>query len=603
MFKFIKNFFLERKGLILLIIAVNFFLNFYGNTWGLPYRWHTDEVVANVLHMAAEKSMVDPIGEFLHFTGYQLFLLVLLVPFFVFLKLTQYPLEELRQAANISWFHMANYFPEFASSIYIYARGLSAILGGFTIYIIYLLGKQLYSEKAGLFSAAFLSVSMGFVGVNHFAKYISLVNMLIALTLLLCVLVLGANDFKSSKRLFYLASFVGGLAFSVHFNALILSFPLFLTFILTFIRRERKPEKIGGYFYENVLKNLAIITLISGSFYVLGIITGMPSLITHFADYFSAFASIFGGNFSPEDMSSGKWYLVLIGPLNYLIEMAGIYGILIFMLIISGMIKKLFLWRDLSQQEILIFSFVFLYFFVITVLFEDKYPQTKHIIAIIPLLTIFAGKLMADIFQSKKTPAYFKYIFFLTIFFYSFAYSFQGNMVFKKTDTRYVSTRWIYDHVEKGSKIEVFDQLNYVASLGIMNDYNIIYLGRDSKSFKGKHFFKWNKVKEREKHFKFINQFDSRADYIIVDLNDINKIYSKNYMIHIPGLAQYTRDLFEGKKNFKITCVIKPNNQKIDSPKIEGLVYPEDIFWDPIPSYRVTANTIYIFKKTKEKNV
>jgi|GEM_PF-2192160 hypothetical protein len=592
----------NKKTLLFFFIAINFILNFYGNTWGLPYRWHSDEAVANVLHMAQERSLIDPIGEFLHFTGYQLFLLIALVPYYIYLKLAQYPLEGLRQAASVSWFYMANQFPDFASNIYIYARGLSALLGSLTVYIIYLMGKELYDEKAGLFSAAFLSVSMGFIGFNHFAKYISLVNLLIALTLLLSLIALGRDEKRGLKRLFYFASFCGGLAFSVHFNALLLTVPLFLTFIFSFIKIKKEGEKDERYFYKGDLKTLMAVAVIATGFYILGFISGTPSIITHFTNYFSAFTNIFRGNIAPEGMGSQNWYSVFIGPLNYLIEMAVINGFLIFLIIVLGMMQKVYSWKRISQKEIIVFSFIFLYYFTITVLFEDKYPDTKHIIAIIPLLVIFAGKVMADTFQSEKIPVYFKHGIFLLIFFYSLAYSYKGDLVFKNGDTRYQSTRWIYSNVQKGLKIEVLDQLHYVASLGIMNDYNIIYLGRNSKHFNGKYFFKWDKAKEREEHFRYINKYDSKAEYIVIDLDDINKIYLKNYMPHIPGLSQYIRNLFENKKNFKLVRIIKPTNQKTKSEKIKGLIYPENIFWDPIPSYRVTANTIYIFKRIKGKN-
>jgi len=41
----------------------------------------------------------------------------------------------------------------------------------------------------------------------------------------------------------------------------------------------------------------------------------------------------------------------------------------------------------------------------------------------------------------------------------------------------------------------------------------------------------------------------------------------------------------------------KPTNEKRESNKISGFIRFDNLWWNPIPSYKVTANTIYVFKR------
>lgn len=574
---------LKAKLILFLVISLNIFLNVYGNNWGLPTRWHADEKVTNVLHMANEKTLIDPIGEYLHPTGYLLFLLVFFIPAYGYLKLINYPIENLREVASISWIHMAKLFPDFATGIYIYARTLSAFLGALTVYFIYLLGKELYDENAGLFSAASLSVCMGSVGVNHFAKYSSLVNLLVVLTILLCLRAIKIDSIKSSKVNLFFGFLSGGFAASVHVNAILLLVPLSLTFIYlksSLFKVDKRPVLLfTGFIFV----------------YLLGIIIGTPTFLTNFADYFSRFKDLYWS--SSINKTATERMPVFVGPLNYFFEILSIYGIPLFVLGMIGMTRLLLFWNKISRKEIIVFSFVCLYYLIIAVFLEDRYPHTKHIIAIVALLATFCGKIMADIFIAKRISKFSKYLFFSLVFLYSFAYALKADIYFINGDTRYKSTQWIIENVPKGSRVEVFDQLNYVASTDIMYDYEIIYLGRSSKDFHGERFFKWDTVKNREEHLKRINRYDSTADYIILDLDDINALYSLNFMEHIPGIAEYLKSLFEGKKSFRIVKVFKPTNQMVKSKNIKGLVYHRNLWWEPVPSYSETAITIYIFKR------
>ena len=287
----------------------------------------------------------------------------------------------------------------------------------------------------------------------------------------------------------------------------------------------------------------------------------------------------------------------IVRSLNHLFEILSIYGFPLFILVVLGFLGTLLHWRKIQRGEIIILSFTAAFFFIMSCVFTDPYPQTKHIIAIVPLLALFSAKAMETFFVCARSSIRLKSACFGLIFIFSFVYSFKGVSVFRQGDTRHASTEWILKHAPPHATIEVFNQLNYAAKTTLMKNYDIVYLVQHSKGFQGKHFFKWNRVAKREAYLRRINQTDSISDFILITMNDISKLNNPRYMDHIPGVGNYLKALFEKKKNYDIVAVSEPKNKKIMSHLIPGWIHSENIFWPPIPSYTVTSNTIYIFKR------
>lgn len=581
-----KNIYMQKglafKLILTLIILINLFLNIDGNNWGLPSRWHSDEKVANVLHMIEERSLIDTRGFFFQPTGYHFFLACWLIPYLIFLKLTNFPLDALKDAASISWVYMAKVFPDFAMNIYIYSRTFSAILGAITVYLIFLLGDKVYNKKTGIFSGAFLAVCMGFVGVNHYAKYSSSVNFLMVLTLLACVITLEKKAVGEAKKYFYISVFLAGMAVSVKFNALLLLVPLLLTFIFSF-RSVKYP--LSALFNAGVL-------------FAVGLLILTPSFLINFKDYFFMTKTLLFE--SPLEAGTPKGVFIFTsGYINYLIELITMVGVPIFILILIGAVFRFLSRERLSKKEIIIYSFMFIYWLVIIPTSKDIYPQFKYIVAIVPFLMLLAGKAMSDIFSLKTLNFAFKILLFSSIFLYSFAYSYYADLVFLKGDTRYASTEWIRENVPLGSKIEIFSQLHLVCADSILDDYEVIYLGKSSKELKGDNLPRWINIEDREQYIEQLNKVDSSADYIIINLNYMDKLSLGEYLGYLPGIDDYVRGLFEGKRKFKLVKVFAPKNKRIVLKKTGNLIIPENILWHPVPDYEAVSPTIYIFKRTK----
>jgi 4-amino-4-deoxy-L-arabinose transferase-like glycosyltransferase len=577
--------------ILFLLIALNLFLNVYGNDWGLPSRWHSDEKVANVLHMLHERSIIDTRGYFFQPTGYHFILGAWLMPYLIFLKLTDFPFEAFKEAASVSWTYMARQFPDFATNIYVYSRTLSALLGAITVYMIFLLASKVYDRKIGIFSAAFLSVSMGFVGINHYAKYSSLVNFLIVLTLLFCIIALEKKVIGEAKRYFYISTFLAGMATSVKFNAAILLMPISLTFVFSFVHFDDRGKAV-------LFRNLLLIMFTSGALFILGFLVLTPSFLINFKDYFFMTKTLFAES-SMRTMEHNNVITFLIGYINYFIGLLTIIGVPIFILILSGMIFR-FSSRDrLSQKEIVVLSFIIAYWLIIIPISQNIYPQIKYIIAIVPFLIIFAGKAISDIFNFKKINFGLKIFLFFFIFIYSLIYTYSADLVFLKGDTRYASTKWIEENIPKRSRIEIFTQVHLICADSILDDYEIIFLGRSSKGLSSDNLPRWINIEGREQYIKQLNKNDSSADYIIINLNYMDKLYSGEYLEYLPGLADYVRSLFEGRWNFKLVKAFAPKNKEIVVRKMGNLIVPENILWHPIPDYEAVSPTIYIFERVK----
>lgn len=585
---------MKTRYILSIIIIINLFLNIYGNNWGLPSRWHSDEKVANALHMLHEKSFLDKRNFFYQTTGHQVVLSAWLIPYLIFLKSTNFPFKDLKQAASVSWIYMADKFPDFAINIYIYSRTLSAILGAMTVFLIFLLANRIYGGKSGIFSAAFLSVCMGFVGHNHYAKWPSLVNLLIVSTLLFCIMALNKEIISEAKKYFYLAAFLTGMAISVKFNAMSLLVPIFLTYILKFINSEQNKRLIIRF------KNLLLIVIYSAFLFVIGFLVLTPSFLFYIKEYLYKIR-ILSPDFSLKYNSEyiGGVLPIYTGNINYFFELISIYGVPVFILILVGIILRILAFKKISKKEIVVYSFIIIYWSIITVFLKDIYPQTKHIIAIVPLLTLFAGKTMSDTFDSKKINSSLKWSIFLIIFLFSLAYTYKADLVFLKDDTRYASTKWIRENIPLGSKIEIFNQIHLLFADNIVNDYEIIYLGHSSKGRKAYSFPVWADIKDRDEYARYLNKNDSPSDYIIININYMTKLQAGNFVGYVPGVADYVTDLFKGKKNFVLVETFAPKNRKLVFKNLGMLILPQNFLWNPIPDYEAVSPTIYIFKRMK----
>ncbi|MBI2027138.1 MAG: hypothetical protein HYS98_04960, partial [Deltaproteobacteria bacterium] len=173
--------------------------------------------------------------------------------------------------------------------------------------------------------------------------------------------------------------------------------------------------------------------------------------------------------------------------------------------------------------------------------------------------------------------------------------------VFKDGDPRYALTTWIRSNIPKNSKIEVFDQLGDVASESLFYDYEILYLGNNSKVDSSKNFFYWLKAPHRIPHLNHIRDHGSDADYIIFSHHNLSDFLKKKEpplsQSYIPYVITYIQNLFANKTDFRLIQKFEYINKKKESQFLKGFYHFENLWWYPAPSSRETTRSLYLFKK------
>ncbi len=521
-----------------------------------------DEVVASSLKMAYNKQIM-PQDDPYHPTFYYFFLIVFLGIYILFLKLTGYPLSMAASSASVSWINLVNTDPFLASSLYIAARALSALLGVGMVFIVYLITKKIYGRRAGLFSALILTLSAGFVADNHYAKVSALINFLSVLTVYFCVKAVYNSRFK---RDFFIASFLAGLSLATKFNGGILVLPLIITYLYDYTANHPYGGSSMLYFIKYI-KDLICSRIVTYSigFYFLAFCVAFPAIFLHTAKYYSGF-NFYKQNYFIGNLSFGKRILDLLsGVMGYLYKIIDIYGIFLFLIVFFGFLIAL---KNKNKGKSLILAVVVPYFFIISNIQVLNYPNAKYIILIIPFLSIFGGLFFDRLMESKKIAKGLKYAILSSVIVFSFFHTLSTEMIFIKDDIRYFATKWIEENVKPGASIEIFSELDWNFSSRLLKKYDVIFFGTNSKNITNTSQFKiWTVPEKIKEYFRGSNINGPKADYIVLSSTDFtNKIF-KN--IRDEERAGFLNNLLNGKWNYRVVKKISYDGRPIFSHIID----------------------------------
>jgi len=553
---------MRKKNIILIILLLSFSLNVLGVTWGLPDRWNVDEAVSSALKMAYNRQMT-PESDTTHPTFYLFFLIVFLGLYVLFLKFTGYPLSAAASSASVSWINFANTDPFLASSLYIVARTVSALLGVGIVFIIYLIAKKIYGKRAGLFSALILALSAGFIADNHYAKSSALVNFLSVLTVYFCIKAVYNSSFR---RNFLIASFLGGLTLATKFNGGILVLPLITAYLYNYTADHSYSNNSVSCCLKYV-KNLITsgMVLRSFAFYLLGIFIGFPAIFLHTARYIPSLI-FYKKNYFIGYSSFGVRILdFLYSIIAYLYNIAGVYGVLSFLMVFFGLVVAL---KNRNSGQSIILSLVIPYFLIMASSQILKYPNAKYIILIIPLLSVFGGLFADRLMENKKIARGLKYLFLSAAFVFSSLHAASTEMIFLKDDIRYIATKWIEENIPQGASIEIFTELDWNFSSRLLKKYDVIFFGTDSKNTANKSQFRvWNDDEKIKEYFRELDIKGPKSDYLIVSSVDFIDEIFKN--IREEERSIFLKNLMNGKWGYKQIKRISYDNRSILSHIID----------------------------------
>lgn len=553
---------MKPRIILLIILLLSLSLNIVGITWGLPDRWNVDESVAAVLKMAYERK-ITPENDIWHPTFYYFFLGIFLGLFILFLKIVGYPLGLVVSSAAVSWINFANSDPFLASSLYIIARMLSAILGVATVSIVYLIAGKIYSKKVGLFSALTLALSIGFIVDSHYAKSSSLISFLSVLTVYFCIKAAYNGNFK---RHFLIASFLGGLSLATKFNGGILLSPLIITYFYNYTTNHPLNHRSPMHFLKYIKILLGSKILMSAiGIYILGFFIGFPGFFLNFMKYLPGLI-FYEKNYFVGYLPPGLRILDFLKSMGlYLYRLIDVYGIFLFLIVFAGLVTTV---KDKNQGKKIILSVVIPYFIIISSIQMTMQPIAKYIILIVPFLAIFAGFFLNKLAESKRIPNGIKYLLFLLLLFFSFRHIVYTEGIFLKNDIRYLATEWIDKNIPSGASIEVFSELDWYFSSRLLKKYNLVFFGTNSDNTANRSQFKiWTEQEKIKDYFKELNIGGPQSDYLVISSVDFADTIIKNF--RQKERALFLDNLIKGKWSYRMIKKISYDPEPVFSHIID----------------------------------
>lgn len=406
----------NRLLLILLITAA--LLRIIGIGYGLPLWLVGDEpsFVFGSLKMMELRTLIpalhhsDFIGTF-YYTPYLSYLY--LFPFAV--------------VAGVKYLFFSGGFAEFTrflqtdlSHFFLAARLISAALGTATVYVMYRIGKNLFSrEDAGLASAAFLGFSFLHVSFSHWARHWVPATFVLSL-----VLFFLSHPNWSIKKRYLLASLAAGIGMGVTQQVGLVTIFIALWFFLVDrkslrVLREWWPSCCVGAFLA--LTALAYVLWPPGFYVVAGARESIAEAQKSFFGLFSGF------------------------PFHAVNMMRGEPALLIFLALgMMATIRRRCRWACVSWIFITVYFIAFYLFF----LHVDRF-----LLMLYPLLCLFAAE--GFIATADALRGRIKIVTMVLPFLVMLAVVIRYDALLLKNDTRIIATRWAEKNIPSDAKIMV----------------------------------------------------------------------------------------------------------------------------------------------------
>jgi len=221
------NYLSQQSKILFLILLLSLTINIIGLTWGLPANWHPDNKVKHVVYFLKTGDLNPHLFINPSFYIYCLWALCKVLLFFV---------------NNLSY-----------SNTVILCRIFTALIGTSTVFITYLMSKNIFGKISGLYSALFLALSAGTLIYSHFTIPAMMVTFLMILTLYNLV---RHVDEGKNKYLYYSAIALG-FAVSTKYTAILLF--IFIILGMFFVGKEANDEDTSNtYLFTNALSAISI---------------------------------------------------------------------------------------------------------------------------------------------------------------------------------------------------------------------------------------------------------------------------------------------------------------------------------------------------------
>jgi len=484
---------MKKPYLLILILALGFFLRLSGINFGLPSKnlalttYNPDEPLTIYSLEAMNPSKLDfsPKRAFL-WGGFSVYIVGFFLKLAQFLKIVN-PVSRDFLMANLGE----------VDKLYIIGRLISIFFGTANILILYLIVKKAYNRKAGLISAGLLSVAAAHV-ISSFYVRPDVIMLFFALSgILVSVNILsGAARAKN----YALAGLLIGIGTATKLSAGIFGI---VPVIAHFLSGEGK------------LKDKKLLILIASGF--AGFLLACPYSVLDFPTWWYYFKM----NFAFAQGTTHPVELALHGPgrisyLTYYLPSA--MGIL---LVISGVAGFIFmLARTLKQKPFSLKSsdgfFLLSGTIIYMVISGTKNQATWYTLPVIPFFLIFTGRLTESLisFSKGRLSKLLAWAFLVIIFCQAGIYSMAHLRLYTSVNTREMASQWIDTNIPKNKTIAI--ARSYFWTPGILRQYKPPYkllMGGDIQSALSDAVLGLDKIAPRADYI-VLTEFEYR-DYIV----------------------------------------------------------------------------------------
>lgn len=393
---------------------LGFALRIFGIWFGLPLQLNIDEptLVSSVL---ALRQNINP-G---HFEWPHLYFYINFIFYLVF--------GALRKIVSIIF--GSPWLYDDPSPYFLISRFLSATFGSLTIFSIYLISKDIFSERAGRVSAFLISVLPIAVYEAHLAKMDTANTFFTSVAVYFIWRVFKEGRLKS----FVFAGIWIGLSTSIKYNAALLFLPLLIAYLL-------RGEGFSKIFSVVTIKKF----IASGVSSIVAFYVGTPFAILDYKKFFSTERNV-GAMWQFQNVGQVEWANFPIEIYNTFIfmyrEQLGAFLWVIFLILI---VLFLFFNKRSKEYVFLLFPTVFFSFYISRF---DRSPG-HYFLFLIPFYVPALSAFILEIYDAlTKRFSYMKKFsvsaFVLLIMSSSIIMVLKDDFLFSRVDTRVAAYNWV----------------------------------------------------------------------------------------------------------------------------------------------------------------
>lgn len=405
----------KNNFLIFAIIICAVFLRVWGLGYGLPEILHQDEpIVINhalaygVGDLNPHFFIIPPLCSYLLFFCYGIFFVIGKIAG-IFSGSMDFAVEFFRNP----------------TSFYLIARSVLGVIPGvLSVWLVYRLYQDLFSEEGAEFAALIYAVSFVNVVNSHYA-YLDSMMVFCILAVYISLVRLMRNACISN---YIVSGCLFGIAVGVKYNSAILIVPCFLAHGISVRFR-------GGGFKEIVTSRCLYVAMFAS---LVAFVISNPFSVLDW-QHFSK--TIFGGIRS--DYMGWMYHIrySLFQGMGTILSIVGIVGCILIVL------------REEKAKKAFFVSFPFI-FYLHLVFVSQRF--SRYILPIVPFIAIGASFFIYSIILKDKGRLFRKNIVMILailIVIPTFVKSIKADMLFSGKDTRVVSAEWIKDNIEEATGI------------------------------------------------------------------------------------------------------------------------------------------------------